>query len=91
MPFDNLKHNKSSKEDRQAIRALADDHTIVIKRTDRGLCVVVWDRMDYLLEVEKQFRDSNIYGVDFNQSINFKIKLLTDLVESSNNMYLNLK
>ena len=47
--------------------------------------------MDYLLEVEKQFRDSNIYGVDFNQSINFKIKLLTDLAESSNNMYLNLK
>ena len=57
MPFDNLKHSNTSKEEWQAIRTLADDRTIVIKRADKvvtGSCKVVWDRMDYLLEAEKQ-------------------------------------
>ena len=42
--------------------------------------------MDYLLEAEKQLSDTNVY-----KSVEFKEKLLTDLVESSNNMFLNLK
>ena len=42
--------------------------------------------MDYLLETEKQLSDTNVY-----KSIDFKEKLLTDLAESSNNMFLNLK
>ena len=54
----------------QAIQPLADDRTIVIKRPDKGSCVVVWDRMDYLLEAES---NTNVY-----KSINFKEKLLTD-------------
>ena len=43
MSCDNLKNSNTSKEEWQAIRALADDCTIVIKRADNGLCVVVWD------------------------------------------------
>ena len=86
IPFDNLKHSNTSKEEWQAIRALADDRTISIKRADKGLCVVVWDKMDYLLEAEKQLRNMNV-----SKSVNFKEKLLTDLVDSSNNMFLNLK
>ena len=34
MPFDKLKHSNTSKEKWQAIRALTDDCTIVIKRAD---------------------------------------------------------
>ena len=86
IPFDNLKHINLSKEEWQAIRALADSRTTVIKRADKGSCVVVWNRMDYLLEAEKQLRSVNIY-----KSVEFKEKSLTDLVESSNSMYLNLK
>ena len=86
MPFENLKHSNTSKEEWQAIRALADDSTIVIKRADKGSCVVVWVRMYYLLEAGKQLSDTNVYkGGDF------KEKRLTDLVESSNNIFLKLK
>ena len=81
-----MKHSNTSKEEWQAIRALADDRIIVIKRADKGSCVVVWDRMNYLLEAEKQLSDTNVY-----KSGEFKEKLSTDLVESSNNMFLNLK
>ena len=42
--------------------------------------------MDYLLEAEKQSSDTNVY-----KSVDFKEELLTDLVESSNNMFLDLK
>ena len=86
MPFENLKHSNTSKEEWQAIRALADDSTIVIKRADKGSCVVVWVRMYYLLEAGKQLSDTNVY-----KSGDFKAKRLTDLVESSNNIFLKLK
>ena len=86
MPFENLKHSNTSKEEWQAIRALADDSTIVIKRADKGSCVVVWVRMYYLLEAGKQLSDTNVY-----KSGDFKEKRLTDLVESSNNIFLKLK
>ena len=42
--------------------------------------------MDYLLEAEKQLSKSNVY-----KSVDFKEKLLTDLVRSSNNMNLKRK
>ena len=67
-------------------KALADDYIIVIKRADKGSCVVVWNRMNYLLEAEKQLSDTNVY-----ESVDFKEKLLKDLVESSSNIILNLK
>ena len=86
MPFENLKHSNTSKEEWQAIRALADGSTIVIKRADKGSCVVVWVRMYYLLEAGKQLSDTNVY-----KSGDFKEKRLTDLVESSNNIFLKLK
>ena len=53
MAFDNLKRRNTSKEEWQAIRALVDDRAIAIKRADKGSCVVVWHRMDHLLEAEK--------------------------------------
>ena len=56
MPLDNLKYSNRSKKEWQAIRALADDRIIVIKRTDKGSCVVVWDRMGYLLRSRKTIR-----------------------------------
>ena len=86
MPFDNLKHSNISKEEWQLIEALADDYIIAIKRPDKGSCVVVWNRMNYLLEAKKQLSVTNVY-----KSVDFKEKLLADLVESSSNIILNLK
>lgn len=48
--------------------------------------VVIWDRMDYLLKAEKEFNNTSIYN-----SIRFKEKLLTGLVESSKNMFFEFK
>ena len=35
-------------------RSLADDSSIVIKRADKGSCIVAWDRNGCLREGEKQ-------------------------------------
>ena len=34
------------------MRTLADDRNIVIKKADKGSCVVIWDRYDYIVEEE---------------------------------------
>ena len=55
--------------------ALANDRSIVIKKADKGSCVVVWDRNDYMGEAEKQLSDENIY-----KDINFKDNILQIIV-----------
>ena len=35
------------------MKRLAEDRSIVIKPADKGFCVVVWDRTDYLIEAKK--------------------------------------
>ena len=64
-----------SKEDWKAMRTLADDRTIVIKKTDKESCVVVQDRNDYIKETEKQLNDTNVY-----KDVCFNDKLLQKLV-----------
>ena len=49
--------NNLSKEERDALHSLKNDNTIVIKGTDKGSAVVVWDREDYLKEAHKQLSD----------------------------------
>ena len=50
-----------SKEEWLAMRDLAEDRNIIIKLADKGSCVVLWDREDYLAEVEKQLQDVDMY------------------------------
>ena len=40
---------------------MKNDKNIVIKGADKGSGVVVWDREDYIKEVEKQLGDSDVY------------------------------
>ena len=47
-----LGYSNLSKEEWDTIRSLADDRNIVIKRADKGSCVVIWDRNDYVKEAE---------------------------------------
>ena len=54
--------------------SLVDDKQIIIKKADKGSCVVVWDRYSYLLENERQLKDGEIY-----RSVTFNEKLIEDL------------
>ena len=48
------------------MRSLANDRNIVIKKADKGSCLVVWDREDYMAEAEKQLGNKNVYkDIDF--------------------------
>ena len=53
MPGTTLDYNLSNKE-WLAMRGLADDHNIIIKPTDKGSSVVIWDREDYITEGDRQ-------------------------------------
>ena len=79
-------YSNFSKEEWQAMRALADDRSIVIKKADKGSTVVVWDRNDYILEAEKQLSDANVY-----KDVFFNEKNLQELVGTSNQLFQNLK
>ena len=50
-----------SKDELQAIRSLAEDRCIVIKKANQGFHVAVYDRLDCLSEAEKELGDKNIY------------------------------
>ena len=56
------------------MRSFADDRNLVIKKADKGSCMVVWDRNDYLMEAEKQWSDKNVY-----KEVKFNEKLMQDL------------
>ena len=71
-----------SREEWQAVRSLADDRSIVIKKADKGSCVVAWDRNDYLLEAERQLSDTEVSNTE---------NILSKLSETSNRMFSSLK
>ena len=65
---------------------MADDRSIVIKKADKGSCIVVWDRNHYFLEVEIQLSDAKVHG-DVSNTEN----ILSKLSETSNTMFSLLK
>lgn len=50
-----------SPDGKKCLRDLAKDSSIVIKQADKGGCIVVWDRDDYIKEGERQLSDSLFY------------------------------
>ena len=80
-----LNHSNSSKEEWQAKGSLINDRSVIIKKADKGSCVVVRDREDYRAEAERQLGDVTIYKDQF------KEKMLEDLAETSNQLFRNLK
>ena len=80
------KYSNLSKEEWIAMRSLADDRSIVIKKADKCLSIVVWDRNDYLREADKQLEDLNVY-----RNVAFKDKILSQLVDCSKRFFKNLK
>ena len=74
-----------SKEKYLTIRSLQNDRSVVIKPADKWSVVVVWDRNDYLKEVERQASDEKIY-----EEIRITEKDQVELVEKSNDLISNL-
>ena len=62
------------------MRRLQNDRSAVIKPADKGSAVVVWDRTDYLKEVEEQMSNEKSFEKD-----------QVDLVEKSNKLFSNLR
>ena len=58
----------------------------VIKKADKDSAVVVWDRDDYVKEVQKQLGDGNVY-----RKANYIEKLLPELVDKSNSFFKEFK
>ena len=77
-----LGYSNLSKEEWEAVRTLADDSNIVIKKADKGSCVVIWDRSDYITEAESHFRNELVY-----KNISFKQDMLCNLVTKSNSFF----
>ena len=75
-----------SKEDWLAMRGLAEDRNIIIKPADKGYCVVVWDREDYIAEADRQLKDNETY-----ESCSFKDVDLVKLVKKSNSIFQSLR
>ena len=50
------------------------------------MCVVVWDRIDYVLETEKQLSDPSVY-----RDVSNRENILPKLSEASNKMFSSLR
>ena len=70
------------------MRGLADDTSIVIKKADRGSCMVVWCRDDYIKEAENQLKDNTFKNVHVYKDESFKETMLSDLVDKSNKFFI---
>ena len=71
-----------SKEEWLAMRCLAGDQNIIIKPADKGSCVVVWDRENYIPEAVRQLKDNETF-----ESSSFKDVDLVKVEEKSNSIF----
>ena len=72
-----------TKEEWLAVRSLAEDRSIIIKIADKGSCVVVWDREDYLAKGYKQVCDTSTYF----EVKKYNDQLLSHLTERRNKFF----
>ena len=75
-----------SKEEWKALLCLVIDRNIVIKKADKGSCVVIWDRSDYIIIAEKQLKEKAVY-----KDVNFDKGLIPNLTRKSNRLFESLK
>ena len=75
-----------SREEWQTVRSFAHHRIIEIKKADKGSCVVIWYRNDYLLEAKKQLSDTKVY-----RDVSNAKNILSKLSEASNKMFTGLK
>ena len=66
--------------------SLENNRNVIIKPVDKESSIVVWDKLDYLAEAEKQLSDSNTY-----KEVKLSEKDQVKLAEKSNSMFEGLK
>ena len=66
--------------------SLENDRNFITKSADKGSTIVVWDRLDYLAEAEKQLSDSSTY-----KDVKLSEKDQVILVKRNNIMFERLK
>ena len=54
-------YSSLSKEEWKAVSTLADDRKKKKKNVDKGLCVIIWDRNDYITDEESQLKNKLVY------------------------------
>ena len=82
-----LWYSKIFKEESGAIRSLADDRSIVIKKLIKvRSCIAVWGRNVYVLEAEKQLSNPSVY-----RDVSNSEKILPKLSETSSKMFSSLR
>ena len=75
-----------SKEEWKALGCLVIDRNIVIKKADKGSCIVIWDQSDYIIIAEKQLKEKAVY-----KDVNFDKGLIPNLTGKSNRLFESLK
>ena len=75
------KHNVT-KEERRAIDSLRNDSSIIIKGADKGSCVVVWDREDYLKEAGAQLSDEKVYERQFDDPVGPLVNVIKSCIDN---------
>ena len=61
LPKADIRYSNLSWEEWNAIRSLADDRNIIIKKAAEELCIIIWGRNDYLMDAEKQLSYKKVY------------------------------
>ena len=77
-----LGYSNLSLEEWKAVRSLANDRNNVIQKADKGSCVEIWGRSDYIMEAEKQLNDKAVY-----EDVNFDKDLIPSLTGMSNRLF----
>ena len=81
------RHSNLSSDEWMAMRFLVDNSRwVVVKRAGKGSAVVVWDRVDYIKEAQKQLNIENVY-----KKVTFKDQNPPELVDKRNQFFKGLK
>ena len=68
------------------MRSLADDRSIVIKKADKGACILSGIEMTIWERQKNELKDQKVY-----RKVAFKDKTLSQLVDCSHRFFRNLK
>ena len=79
-------YSNLSRDEWEAVRSFADDRNIFIKKVDKGSCVAVWERSDYVMEADKQLNDTKVH-----KNISDSKDLILKLTKKSNKIFESLK
>ena len=80
-----LGYSNFIREEWKAIRSLADNRSIIIKKADKGSGIVVWERIDSIVAAEKQLGGGG--GKNIYQDVNFSNRIFWDLADKSNKIF----